>query len=186
MKCVKPLSKLAAAGALIAASASGYAATYSLTGIIDSCTGVCSIFTAVGQTASFGFDGADGAGPIDVGSISNVDISLSTPSGGSLAFVSGVALASSLQADGSNLLTGGTVTLRATGATTGIVAQADVDVSAGIWTAYVVSAADGSLAQIAGGTLTGGTIASPVPVPAAAWLFGSALVGLLGVRRRRI
>lgn len=183
MKFVKALSKLAATGAIVAASASGYAATYSLTGVIESCTGVCSLFTAAGQTASFGFDGADGAGAVDVGSISNVDISLSTPTGGSLAFVSGVALASSLSADASNLLTGGLVTLRATGATTGIVAQSDIDIDAGIWTAYVVSAADGSLAQIASGSITGGTI-SAVPVPAAAWLFGSALIGLFGVKRR--
>ncbi len=29
------------------------------------------------------------------------------------------------------------------------------------------------------------TLADPVPVPAAAWLFGSALLGLLGFKRRR-
>jgi len=40
-------------------------------------------------------------------------------------------------------------------------------------------------ATLANGTLTLGTATPTVPVPAAAWLFGSALVGLTGVARRR-
>jgi hypothetical protein len=36
-----------------------------------------------------------------------------------------------------------------------------------------------------GGTTMSGYGASPVPVPAAAWLFGSALLGLAGVGRKR-
>ena len=34
-------------------------------------------------------------------------------------------------------------------------------------------------------TSVGGQCASPVPVPAAVWLFGSGLLGLVGVARRR-
>jgi hypothetical protein len=34
-------------------------------------------------------------------------------------------------------------------------------------------------------TLTGNTVAAPVPLPAAVWLFGSGLMGLVGVSRRR-
>jgi hypothetical protein len=36
-----------------------------------------------------------------------------------------------------------------------------------------------------GGTLDLSAAASPVPVPAAAWLFGSGLLGLVGVARRK-
>ena len=49
------------------------------------------------------------------------------------------------------------------------------------WSATVVGGAfDG---QVGSWTLTG--VATPVPVPAAAWLFGSGLIGLVGVARRR-
>jgi hypothetical protein len=34
-------------------------------------------------------------------------------------------------------------------------------------------------------TLTGNTTTAPVPLPAAVWLFGSGLMGLVGVSRRR-
>jgi hypothetical protein len=45
----------------------------------------------------------------------------------------------------------------------------------------------GSAAFSANGTLTisGNTTTSPVPLPAAVWLFGSGLMGLVGVSRRR-
>ena len=183
MKLAKSLCG-AALTLAVTASLGANAATYSLTGTITQCIGTCSIFTAVGQTASFSFDGADGAGAVSAGSISNVDISLSTPSGGALAFVNGTALSSTLTADASNDLTGGTVVLQGTGATTGIVAQGHLDIDTRSWTAFVVSAGDGSLQQIAAGTLDSGTL-SAVPVPAAAWLFGSALLGLGSVARRR-
>ena len=183
MKLLKLVSTLAAA-ALTTLSVSANAATYSVTGIIETCTGTCSIFTAAGETANFAWDGEDGPGPVTTAGITDVDISLSTPSGGALAFVNGMALASTLTANASSELTGGAVTLQATGATTGIVAQGELDFDTGTWTAFVVSAGDGSLQQIASGSITGGTIA-PVPVPAAAWLFGTALAGLVGVGRNR-
>lgn len=182
MKATKTLSMLAAAVTLSSLSIASQAATYSLVGQITACTGICSIFTTVGQAANFGFAAPDGMSPIAAGSISNVSISLSTPSGGALAFVNGTALASTLTASGGNL-TGGTVTLQATGATTGIVARGMIDIAAMTWTAVVVGT-DGSLTPVAAGTITGGTV-SAVPVPAAAWLFGSALVGLSTVARRR-
>lgn len=51
------------------------------------------------------------------------------------------------------------------------------------WDALVVGGAfDG---QIGGWTITGNASASAVPVPAAAWLFGSGLLGLVGIARRR-
>lgn len=179
MKTLKTVSKLMAAMALTGASIASQAATYAIDGEITSCTGICSIFTAAGQTASFSFDAQDGPASIAVGDISNVDISLSTPSGGALAFTNGTALTSTLNANGSNQITDGTVDLQAVGATTGIVARGSLDFNTNTWTAYVVSGSDGSLEQIASGTL------SAVPVPAAAWLFGSALVGLAGVGRKR-
>ena len=184
MDKLKKLPKLVAALAVSTACMGANAASYTLNGEITSCSGVCTIFTAVGQSAEFTFDGTDGPGSIATGDISNVGISLSTPSGGALAFVNGFALSSSLTVDSSNLLSGGAVTLQGTGSTTGIVAQSAIDLDTGTWTAFVVSSTDNSLEQIASGSITGGTV-SAVPVPAAAWLFGSALVGLAGVGRRR-
>lgn len=53
------------------------------------------------------------------------------------------------------------------------------DLLAGLWYVNVHSAA------FAGGEIRGQVYASPVPVPAAAWLFGSAIVGLAGLTRKR-
>lgn len=179
MKTMKTASKLMVAMAFAGVTMASQAATYSTDGVITSCTGICGIFTAVGQTASFAFDAPSGPASIGTGDISNVGISLSTPSGGSLAFTNGFALSSTLSANGANQITGGAVQLQGVGATTGIVAQSALDFNTNTWTAYVVSGSDGSLEQIASGTL------SAVPVPAAAWLFGSALVGLTAVGRKR-
>ena len=178
------LTRLLAVVAVSAAGAGAQAASYNYSGIITTCTGICSIFTAVGQSADFAFDSAaSGPGGIAVGDISNVDISLSTPSGGALAFTSGVAQDSSLTIDAFDNITSGSVTLQAVGATTGIVARGTIDVDAGTWTAFVVETS-GALTQIASGTGSFAAVA-PVPIPAAAWLFGSALVGLAGIGRRR-
>ena len=53
----------------------------------------------------------------------------------------------------------------------------------GALTSYILGsatwAADGSL------TITGNGTSAPVPLPAAVWLFGSGLMGLVGVSRRR-
>jgi hypothetical protein len=43
----------------------------------------------------------------------------------------------------------------------------------------------GSVSGTAGGSYSGVLNIAPVPVPAAAWLMGSALLGLVGARRRR-
>lgn len=43
----------------------------------------------------------------------------------------------------------------------------------------------GSVSGSAGGSYSGVLNVAPVPVPAAAWLMGSALLGLVGARRRR-
>jgi hypothetical protein len=171
------------AGAVIAVSASGaQAASYNYLGTIDSCTGICGIFTAVGQSLDLSFDSvAAGPGQILTADVSNVAIALSTPSGGALAFVSGFAVSSALDIDGGDAVTGGIATFQATGATTGIVAQAAIDVDTGLWEAFVVET-NGSLTSIAAGN---GAFVSAVPVPAAAWLFGTALVGLAGIGRQR-
>jgi len=47
---------------------------------------------------------------------------------------------------------------------------------------YVVNSADG---RIVNNWYTGLGAPSAVPIPAAIWLMGSALVGLLGVRRKK-
>lgn len=43
----------------------------------------------------------------------------------------------------------------------------------------------GNVVGAAGGSYSGVLNLAPVPVPAAAWLFGSGLVGLVGLRRRK-
>ena len=51
------------------------------------------------------------------------------------------------------------------------------------WTALVVGGAFNG--QTGSWSITGNAAVSAVPVPAAAWLFGSGLLGLVGVARRR-
>ncbi|MDB2410405.1 VPLPA-CTERM sorting domain-containing protein, partial [Pseudomonadales bacterium] len=60
---------------------------------------------------------------------------------------------------------------------------ADANVVSQIGTAGVASQSAASLA--ADGSFSANTGAAVVPVPAAAWLFGSALAGLTVVRRRK-
>ena len=91
--------------------------------------------------------------------------------------IAGTSTASTLTVDSVGNITGGSVTLNAStpGAITGDLA---LDVDAGTWTfvssGVVASSGTGAFAQV-----------SAVPVPAAVWLFGSALIGLTGVARRR-
>jgi len=64
-----------------------------------------------------------------------------------------------------------------------------VDAGGTVAPSYVVNSWDGATGSITLSTNNGAQTAtysmSAVPVPAAAWLFGSALVGLVGVGRRR-
>ena len=172
------MTKLMAAMAIAGASATTQAATYTTSGEITVCGGICAIFAGVGEIADFTFDAPDGNTAPAVADISNVDIAISTAAGGSLGFTGGTALASTLTVDGVSAITGGTAVMQATGATTGITVRGNLDFNAGTFVAYAVGA-DGSLTEIAQGNL------AAVPVPAAAWLFGSALVGLTAVGRKR-
>lgn len=178
MKTLKSASKLMAVMAIAGASMASQAATYQISGEITQCAGICAIFSGVGEIADFSFDAPDGTTSISAGDVSNVDIAISTSTGGSLAFVGGTALSSSMTGNGVNQITGGEAILRATGASTGITVQGDLNFDTNTFVAYAVGG-DGSLTQIAAGEL------SAVPVPAAAWLFGSALVGLTAVGRKR-
>ncbi|MEH6593274.1 MAG: VPLPA-CTERM sorting domain-containing protein [Halioglobus sp.] len=89
----------------------------------------------------------------------------------------GSASGSSLTTDALGNITGGGVSIVAK-VPTGTAGTLNIDADAGTW-AFVIFGND-----IAQGT---GSFVAPsaVPVPAAAWLFGSALVGLVGVGRRR-
>lgn len=45
--------------------------------------------------------------------------------------------------------------------------------------------ADGSLLLTTNGSIVGSKLGAVVPVPAAVWLFGSGLLGLFGIARRK-
>jgi hypothetical protein len=74
-------------------------------------------------------------------------------------------------------ITGGSVTIDAK-VPTGTLGNLTIDATAGTW-AFEIFGND-----VAQGTGAFEAVAA-VPVPAAAWLFGSALLGLVGVGRRR-
>ena len=95
---------------------------------------------------------------------------------------SGVSDTTGLTVDGTDV-TGGTLTFTSA-AGTGQQATLAVDFDAMTWVAYMGVGATGVGANYAVGA---GNLTAPsaVPVPAAAWLFGSALVGLAGVGRKR-
>ncbi|MDH5573593.1 MAG: VPLPA-CTERM sorting domain-containing protein [Gammaproteobacteria bacterium] len=74
------------------------------------------------------------------------------------------------------------------GATTGIrvVNVWDVNADGSLTAAHVAGMENGPFPGFnAAFNLTGAGLISPVPVPAAVWLFGSGLLGLVGVARRR-
>jgi hypothetical protein len=58
------------------------------------------------------------------------------------------------------------------------------DNTSSVWVAFWLNNGEGDIGKIDNITLTG-TSLTPVPVPAAFWLFSSALAGLAGLRRRR-
>jgi hypothetical protein len=89
----------------------------------------------------------------------------------------GSASGSSLTTDALGNITGGSVTIDAK-VPTGTLGNLTIDATAGTW-AFEIFGND-----VAQGTGAFEAVAA-VPVPAAAWLFGSALLGLVGVGRRR-
>ena len=195
------LTLLAAAIVVSAASVSAQAATfeYNWVGTVTSNNGAGLLPVDVGGSLGGFFladDGGDGAiadGDIDntlnyagstycinnPGSCSasrfavfNLDDSPAFP-----AIKDGAASGSSLTTDALGNITGGSVSITAA-VPTGTVGTLNIDADAGTW-AFVIFGND--IAQGTGGF----EAVAPVPVPAAAWLFGSALVGLAGIGRRR-
>jgi hypothetical protein len=195
------LSLLAAAVAISAASLSAQAVTfeYNWVGTVTSNNGSGLLPITVGGSLGGFFladDGGDGAiadGDIDntmdyaVGNycinnpgscsasrfaIFNTDSSPAFP-----AIREGNADSSSLTTDALGNITGGGITINAK-VPTGTLGNLIINADAGTW-AFEIFGND-----VAQGTGSFELVA-PVPVPAAAWLFGSALVGLAGVGRRR-
>ena len=185
------LGTLATALTLSAASFGAQAASiefnYQFTGTV---TGG-SLATAGGPLNAFFTADSDGDGFIELGdfdetlgyggkadrtptrfALRNANNSIAFPG-----LVAGTSTASTLTVDSFGNITGGSVTLNAStpGTFNGDLA---LDVDAGTWTleagGIVQSSGTGAFAQV-----------SAVPVPAAVWLFGSALIGLTGVARRR-
>jgi hypothetical protein len=195
------LTLLAAAIAISAASVSAQAATveYNWVGTVTSNNGVGLLPVDVGGSLGGFFladDGGDGFiadGDINntldyAGStycinnpglcsasryaIFNLDDSPAFP-----AIKEGAASGSSLTTDALGNITGGAITLVAA-VPTGTIGTLAINADASTW-AFTISGLD-----IAQGTGSFVAVAA-VPVPAAAWLFGSALVGLAGIGRKR-
>ena len=185
------LGTLATALTLSAASFGAQAASiefnYQFTGTV---TGG-SLATAGGPLNAFFTADSDGDGFIELGdfdetlgyggkadrtptrfAIRNANNSIAFPG-----LIAGTSTASTLTVDSVGNITGGSVTLNASTPGT-INGDLALDVDAGTWTlkagGIVQSSGTGAFAQV-----------SAVPVPAAVWLFGSALIGLTGVARRR-
>lgn len=175
------LGTLAAAATLSVASLGVQAATVSTIGTITDASFLGGAFgIVVGAESQWGIDTTAAAGNLGVADIDAARFVVYSGLEGSsivlpMVFNSNIQ-AASLTWDGTDI-TGGTITFDAE-AGTGQKALIDIDYDAGTFDIYsgdVISAG----AYGAGGTI------NAVPVPAAAWLFGSALVGLVGVGRKR-
>ena len=163
-----------------------HSALISYSGTVEDCGGLCGIFTSIGQRFDASFEAPDGAGIVDYTEITNASISLSTPSGGSLAFINGNGLASSLLMDDFNNVIGGNVTIIATGATCGIQTAATLDFSSNQWQMSTYKASCGAFEPLASGygAFTSNDPDVVVPLPAAAWLFATALGGLVAIKKK--
>jgi len=189
----------------IAGAANAVTVTQQYNGQVVTCPpfpALCGIFGAAGGALDVSFDlSFTGAGTItSAGAISNVSITILKTDGNFLSFVNGTSVAANFDVDASGNILSGQMTLRATGATSGATMDAVINVgpsaiapvapdspltqiAAGEWEANLPDVATNTPgAFVAAGT---GSFASVVPVPAAAWLFGSAL-GLMGWIRRRV
>jgi hypothetical protein len=185
------LSTLGAALTLSATSFGAQAATftYETDGSVLTNPGSAFVGMDIGGSLFVTFDGDDGGdGTLDLGDFDealgydgnaarssvkfifrNINTSITFP-----ALNAGTVTASTLTVDGAGDITGGSVSLRAA-TPTGTFGDLNLNYDSGSWDFYL---GDGAL------LVSTGEI-SAVPVPAAAWLFGSALVGLVGVGRRR-
>jgi len=197
------LGTLAAAIAVSVASVSAQAETVGFTGTLDTVApfGVAFGFV-VGHDVSVGFDINDAAfgGAITASDISGDYATDPTATADGARFVVwgpggvGTTPVVPILFNGTNGINSTSLTTDATTVTggsiefygnagTGQQATILVDFGAGtfdIWSGTTSFGGDTNNAFYGGG----GTL-SAVPVPAAAWLFGSALVGLVGVGRRR-
>lgn len=192
------LGKVAAVLTLSSASLAAHAALveYNFVGVVTDNTGPGAGFVSVDIGGSIGaFFEADAGGDSAIAD-GEVDATLGyngfanrTPtrfalrnSNTSIAFPGvalGAASGSTLTLDLLGNIDGGFISLFGATPPGSSSATLNIDVDAGTWQ-FLVSGAG----QAASGT--GAFVpANPVPVPAAAWLFGSALAGLTVVRRKR-
>ena len=123
--------------------------------------------------ATFGYNGFANRTPTRY-ALRNLDSSLAYPG-----LAQGAASGSTLTLDGNGNINGGFISLFAATPPESSSGTVHIDVDAGTWEFHLTGvglAASGTGAFVA---------TNPVPVPAAAWLFGSAMLGLAGVRRKR-
>ena len=162
-----------------------HAALFTYSGVIDECFNPCTIYSAVGEGFEASFEAPGGAGLVDFNQIFDANMAILTPSGGSLGFNSGVGLASSLLVDDFNNVISGSVTINATDGPN--ITSATLDHSTNRWVmSILVNGINGTLHPIASGSgVFTSNEPSPVPLPAAAWFFASALGGLLVLRKSK-
>ena len=152
---------------------SAQAVLYQYEGVVETCESLCSLFTVTGEDFNVSFEADAGPGLVDVANITNVEISIATSSGGALAFCCGDGVSSDLLVDEFNNVIGGSVMVRASGASDQSLAF--FDVPAGTWEMYVLIIGQPATLVAAGS----GAFVSTVPLPGAAGLFALALGGLL-------
>lgn len=181
----KHLSCLLSMLALSAMALPATAATVIYTGVVESSTSA--LFTLIPPGTPVGGpieydDIAVAGGLVGIDDILAIDVNvggfcfttgadaMGCPLGGAYVPITSIDAAAITFASG--LPTGGTLDVTAFSPSFGVAIPIAFDLTAGTFFA------DAGALGVATGTF------SPVPVPAAAWLFGSALLGLFGLRRR--
>ncbi|MCB1701838.1 MAG: VPLPA-CTERM sorting domain-containing protein [Halioglobus sp.] len=162
------------------------AATFSYAGVVSNATGAFAALTPVGTAIAADITYDDGAVAAGLAGPGDVDAILATLGGfcfsynvvcsvGTTVPITSIPGAAATFAGGSP--TGGTLSVVAFSPSFQLSIPIEFDLTAGTF-----SASGGALGGVDG---TFVYAPSEVPLPAAAWLFGSALFGLVGVARRK-
>ena len=168
------------------ASLSAQAATLTYTGEVTDATGAFTALTPIGTPVGGPLevdDTALAAGSIGIADIISIDVNVGgfcfatgTGTCGGVGTLVPITSIDSAAITGTSGTLGGSFAVTAFSPTFNVSIPITFDLDAGTF-----SADGGALGTVSG---IGSLEAAPVPVPAAVWLFGSALLGMMGVRRR--